>query len=118
MYHTNLRSRDRALRVGSHLDVPPVLEPYGEPGASFLELGPKVEKASAHRPLALATGSPGDGYLCHPFLVHVAQPHHGTRPRFMAQPPLLPAVPYELSRTDGDYSAVEFAIRRGLAQEN
>jgi hypothetical protein len=26
-------------------------------------------------------------------------------------------VPYELERADGDYSAVEFAIRRGLAQE-
>ncbi|WP_413254249.1 phytanoyl-CoA dioxygenase family protein [Streptomyces canus] len=136
MYHTNLRSRDRALlmlflfsevtetdaptriRVGSHLDVPPVLEPYGEQGASFLELGPKVDKASAHRPLAHATGSPGDVYLCHPFLVHAAQPHHGTHPRFMAQPPLLPAVPYELDRPDGDYSAVEFAIRRGLAREH
>ncbi|MFF7135821.1 MULTISPECIES: phytanoyl-CoA dioxygenase family protein [unclassified Streptomyces] len=136
MYHTNLRSRDRALlmlflfsevteadaptriRVGSHLDVPPVLEPYGEQGASFLELGPQVDKASAHRPLAHATGSPGDVYLCHPFLVHAAQAHHGTNPRFMAQPPLLPAEQYELHRPDGDYSAVEFAIRRGLAQEN
>lgn len=135
LYHSNLRSRGRALlmlflfsevteadaptriRVGSHLDVPPVLEPYGEAGASFLELGPKVAEASAHRPLAHATGRPGDVFLCHPFLVHAAQPHHGTRPRFMAQPPLYPAVPYELERADGDYSAVEFAIRRGLAQE-
>lgn len=105
------------IRVGSHLDVPPVLEPYGEAGASFLELGPKVAGASAHRPLALATGRPGDVYLCHPFLVHAAQPHHGTRPRLMAQPPLYPAVPHELERADGGYSAVESAIRRGLAQE-
>ncbi|WP_171109474.1 MULTISPECIES: phytanoyl-CoA dioxygenase family protein [unclassified Streptomyces] len=130
--HTNLRSRDRALlmlflfsevteadaptriRVGSHLDVPPVLEPYGEDGASFLELGPKVDAVSAHRPLAYATGRPGDVYLCHPFLVHAAQPHHGTRPRFMAQPPLHPAEQLRLERADGDYSAVEFAIRRGL----
>ncbi|MFF4269320.1 phytanoyl-CoA dioxygenase family protein [Streptomyces sp. NPDC001536] len=134
--HTNLRSRDRALlmlflfsevteadaptriRVGSHLDVPPVLAPYGEEGASFLELGPKVAEASAHRPLAHATGRPGDVYLCHPFLVHSAQPHHGTRPRFMAQPPLMSAVPHELEQVDGNYSPVEFAIRRGLAREN
>lgn len=134
--HTNVHSKDRALlmlflfsevteadaptriRVGSHLDVPPVLAPYGEVGASFLELGPKVAEASAHRPLAHATGGPGDVYLCHPFLVHAAQPHHGTRPRFMAQPPLHPSVPLELERPDGDYSAVEFAIRRGLAREN
>jgi hypothetical protein len=133
-YFTNLRSRDRALlmlflfsevtetdaptrvRVGSHLDVPPLLEPYGETGVSGLEIAPKLVEASADRPLAYATGSPGDVYLCHPFLVHAAQPHHGTRPRFMAQPPLMPAVPYELDRPDGDYSAVEYAIRRGLAK--
>ncbi|MET9973035.1 phytanoyl-CoA dioxygenase family protein [Streptomyces sp. NPDC006356] len=134
--HTNLRSKDRALlmlflfsevteenaptriRVGSHLDVPPVLAPYGETGASFLELGPKVAEASAHRPLAHATGNPGDVYLCHPFLVHAAQPNHGIRPRFMAQPPLHTSGPLELERPDGNYSAVEFAIRRGLAREN
>ncbi|WP_432423012.1 phytanoyl-CoA dioxygenase family protein [Streptomyces pseudovenezuelae] len=133
-WHTNLRSRERALlmlflfsevteadaptriRVGSHLDVPPVLEPYGEAGASFLELGPKVAAASADRPLAHATGHPGDVYLCHPFLVHAAQPHHGTHPRFMAQPPLYLDAPLELDRTDGNYSAVEFAIRRGLSE--
>ena len=73
--------------------------------------------ASAHRPLALATGSPGDVFLCHPFLVHAAQPHHGTRPRFMAQPPLMPAAPYELERADGAYSPVEIAIRLGLGQD-
>ncbi|MBO0916511.1 phytanoyl-CoA dioxygenase, partial [Streptomyces laculatispora] len=64
-----------------------------------------------------ATGSPGDVFLCHPFLVHAAQPHHGVRPRFMAQPPLMPAAPYELERADGAYSPVEIAIRRGLGQD-
>jgi hypothetical protein len=132
---TNLRSRGRALlmlmlytevteenaptriRVGSHLDVPRVLEPYGEKGASSLTLGPKVAEASAGRPLTYATGKPGDVYLCHPFLVHAAQPHHGDRPRFMGQPPLMPAAPYELERSNGDYSVVEQAIRRGLSSE-
>lgn len=134
--YTNLRSRDRALlmlflfsevgeadaptriRVGSHLDVPPLLEPYGEEGVSGLEIAPDLVTASAHRPLAYATGRPGDVYLCHPFLVHAAQPHHGTRPRFMAQPPLHPAVPYELERADDNYSAVEFAIRQGLGKND
>ncbi|OLZ66384.1 phytanoyl-CoA dioxygenase [Streptomyces sp. IMTB 2501] len=133
-YFANLRSRDRALlmlflfsdvteadaptliRVGSHLDVPTLLEPYGEAGASILELGPLLDRASAHRPLAYATGRPGDVYVCHPFLVHTAQPHHGTRPRFMAQPPLLPVLPHELERSDGSYSPVEQAIRRGLGR--
>ncbi|MGW3204446.1 phytanoyl-CoA dioxygenase family protein [Streptomyces sp. NPDC001135] len=133
-YFANLRSRDRALlmlflfsevteadaptriRVGSHLDVPPLLEPYGEAGVSGLQIAPRLVEASAHRPLAYATGRPGDVYLCHPFLVHAAQPHHGTRPRFMAQPPLSLAVPYELDRPDGAYSPVEQAIRRGLGR--
>ncbi|MFI1166181.1 phytanoyl-CoA dioxygenase family protein [Streptomyces sp. NPDC020801] len=135
-HYANLRSKDRALlmlflfsevgeddaptriRVGSHLDVPRLLQPYGEAGVSGLEIAPQLVEASAHRPLAYATGRPGDVYLCHPFLVHAAQPHHGTRPRFMAQPPLYPAVPYELDRPDGDHSAVEFAIRRGLTRED
>ncbi|WP_326670837.1 phytanoyl-CoA dioxygenase family protein [Streptomyces sp. NBC_01257] len=134
-YFTNLRSRGRALlmlflfsevgeedaptriRVGSHLDVPKVLEKYAEEGAGGPTLAPDLVAASAHRPLALATGSPGDVFLCHPFLVHAAQPHHGRRPRFMAQPPLMPAAPYELERADGAYSPVETAIRRGLGRD-
>ena len=35
----------------------------------------------------------------------------------VAQPPLYPAVPYELERADGNHSPVERAIRRGLAQD-
>ncbi|MFF2848929.1 phytanoyl-CoA dioxygenase family protein [Streptomyces sp. NPDC058001] len=131
--YTNLRSRDRSLlmlflfsevgeadaptriRVGSHLDMPRILAPYGEEGVSGLEIAAEIDAASAHRPLAYATGRPGDVFLCHPFLVHAAQPHHGSRPRFLAQPPLHPAVPYELERADGAYSPVERAIRAGLA---
>ncbi|MGL5911229.1 MAG: phytanoyl-CoA dioxygenase family protein, partial [Phycicoccus sp.] len=79
------------VRVGSHLDVPAVLAPYGEEGVTTVD----VDEVSRSRPVALATGSPGDVYLCHPFLVHAAQPHHGTRPRFMSQPGIEPAVPVD-----------------------
>ncbi|SEN85199.1 phytanoyl-CoA dioxygenase family protein [Actinacidiphila rubida] len=105
------------IRVGSHLDVPPVLVPYGERGASIFTFAREVDEASAHRPLAHATGRAGDVFLCHPFLVHAAQPHHGTRPRFMAQPPLHPAVEPRTEREDGAYSPVERAIRQGLGLE-
>ncbi|GLW63131.1 phytanoyl-CoA dioxygenase [Actinomadura rubrobrunea] len=104
------------IRVGSHLDVPPILEPAGEEGLTFLEAAQKAVPASEHRPVALATGRAGDVYLCHPFVVHSAQPHHGTEPRFMAQPPLYPAEPLRLERPDGAYSPVEAAIRRGLGR--
>lgn len=133
-YHANLRSRDRALlmlflftevgqddaptriRVGSHLDVPPVLRAYGEAGASVFDVAEEIERASAHRPVTTATGVPGDVFLCHPFLVHAAQPHHGRRPRFLAQPPLHPAEPVDPDRPDGAHSPVEAAIRTGLAR--
>ena len=54
-----------------------------------------------------ATGTEGTVYLCHPFLVHAAQAHHGTTPRFLAQPPLYPRVALELERRDGNYSLVK-----------
>ncbi|WP_329520128.1 phytanoyl-CoA dioxygenase family protein [Spirillospora sp. NBC_01491] len=126
-YRVNVASRGRALlmlfllsdvgedeaptriRVGSHLDVPPILEPAGDAGLGFMELAGRAVQATEHRPVALATGRAGDVYLCHPFLVHAAQPHRGGRPRFMAQPPLAPAAPVR-----GGGSPVEAAIRRGL----
>ncbi|GAA0598514.1 phytanoyl-CoA dioxygenase family protein [Actinomadura livida] len=98
------------IRTGSHLDVPPILEPAGEEGLPFMELAAGAVPASEHRPVALATGEAGDVYLCHPFLVHAAQPHHGREPRFMAQPPLLPSGPLPAS------SPVRIAIDRGLGR--
>jgi hypothetical protein len=44
----------------------------------------------------LATGSLGDVYLCHPFLVHTGTAHRGRTPRFMAQPPLRSVDPLDL----------------------
>ncbi|MFE1176206.1 phytanoyl-CoA dioxygenase family protein [Streptomyces sp. NPDC058773] len=104
------------LRVGSHLDVAALLGPEGEAGLSFMDLARRAVPATEHRPLALATGRAGDVFLCHPFLVHAAQPHRGTEPRFLAQPPLLPRPGQDPSpaRPDGAHSPVEAAIRRGL----
>jgi hypothetical protein len=107
------------IRVGSHMDVPKILAPYGDRGASVMTVSPDVAAASAHRPVALATGHAGDVFLCHPFLVHAAQPHHGERPRFMAQPPLYPSEdfplgPYTLRVTDAEPSPVGATIRAAL----
>lgn len=99
------------IRAGSHLDMAKFLEPAGEAGMSLRELD---FECSAHRPQVLAVGEAGTVYLCHPLLVHAAQPHHGTQPRFMAQPPLYPKKPFVLHRDDGNYSPVELAIRKGL----
>ncbi|MBC7922771.1 MAG: phytanoyl-CoA dioxygenase family protein [Ferruginibacter sp.] len=101
------------ILVGSHSDVPRLLKPAGDAGLSFLELAQELNQ-SLDRPVAFATGEAGTVYLCHPFLIHAAQPHRGSTPRFMAQPPLHPAEPLRLHRNDGRYSPVEQAIRSGL----
>lgn len=101
------------IRIGSHLDVPRLLKPAGEAGLSYLELAEMLD-TTEERPLAYATGEAGTVYLCHPFLIHAAQQHLGSRPRFMAQPPLYPAQPVQLHRAEGSYSPVEVAIRMGL----
>jgi len=102
------------LREGSHHDVARMLAPAGEQGLTLGELAANRFAESAHRNVVTATGEAGTVYLCHPFLVHAAQRHRGTRPRFLAQPPLLPAVPLALERPTGDYSPVELAIKRAL----
>jgi hypothetical protein len=109
-WRVNARSRGRALlmlflfsdvgendaptriRVGSHRDMARVLDPAGEAGLTLRELAANGFDETAHCPEALATGDAGTVYLCHPFLVHAAQVHRGSNPRFMAQPPLLPRV--------------------------
>ncbi len=81
------------IRVGSHADIARQLAPAGEAGLTLGELAADGFATSAQRPVVTATGEAGTVYLCHPFLVHGAQPHRGRRPRFLAQPPLLPVDP-------------------------
>jgi hypothetical protein len=104
------------IRLGSHRDVARRLAPAGEEGLSLKELAKNGFAETANRREMAATGEAGTVYLCHPFLVHAAQPHRGTRPRFMAQPPLFPTEPLRLRRGDGDYSPVEQAIREALTE--
>jgi hypothetical protein len=89
------------IRRGSHHDVAKVLDehPLDAVQASLL-----VDDVTAHRPVAHATGRPGDMYLVHPFTVHAADEHRGLTPRFMAQSPVLltepltPSTPSPLAR--------------------
>ena len=104
------------IRVGSHRDIARQLAPAGEQGLSLRDLAANGFNETAGRPEVLATGAAGTVYLCHPFLVHAAQPHRGTEPRFMAQPPLMPADDLVLDRDDGSYSPVEQAIREALRE--
>jgi hypothetical protein len=102
------------IRTGSHLDVARLLKPTGKKGLSFLELAKELSVTEGRNEVT-ATGSAGTVYLCHPFLVHAAQKHRGTTPRFVAQPPLQPAKDFQLQQFDGNYSPVEMAIRNAIS---
>jgi hypothetical protein len=104
------------IRAGSHIDIARQLAPAGEAGLTLRELAAGGFAGSVARPEVAAVGEAGTVYLCHPFLVHAAQRHRGTVPRFLAQPPLLPREPVCLSRPNGDYSPVERAILEAIGK--
>ncbi|MCK1357656.1 phytanoyl-CoA dioxygenase family protein [Bradyrhizobium sp. 199] len=102
------------IRKGSHATIARELLPYGEDGATLRQLAAENWASTRDCEIELATGAAGSVYLCHPFLVHAAQAHRGKRPRFMAQPPLLPKGEFDPALQP---SPVQIAIRRacGLA---
>jgi hypothetical protein len=102
------------IKAGSHLDIARILKPEGELGLSVRELAAKLSHLT-QRDEMLATGAAGTVYLCHPFLVHAAQPHHGTAPRFLAQPPLLLKNDLMQENETGNRSPVEIAIQIGIS---
>ena len=80
------------LLVGSHLNVPRVLAPFGERGVFFGDVIGHSPASMFLRSRAHATGRAGDVYVCHPFLVHRATwPHRGAGPRILAQPEIATA---------------------------
>lgn len=126
-WRVNIKSRGRALlmlfllsdvgpddaptriRRGSHATIARELLRFGEEGASLRQLAAEGFVSTEDCPVDLATGDAGTVYLCHPFLVHAAQPHRGRKPRFMAQPPLVPRVAFDPSLPP---SPVQVAIRK------
>jgi len=111
---SDVTDEDAPTRIinGSHLHVAKLLQPKGEDGLSFMELANKLPDLS-DREETLAIGKAGTVYLCHPFLVHAAQRHRGTVPKFMAQPPLLLRGAFHVIGTE-TCSPVEEAIRNAI----
>jgi hypothetical protein len=97
------------IRKASHATIARELLPYGDAGATLRLLSADGYASTEHCDVELATGAAGTVYLCHPFVVHAAQPHRGERPRFMAQPPLLPRRELDPALPP---SPVQVAIRR------
>jgi hypothetical protein len=102
------------ILVGSHLDVPRVLAPFGARGVFCGDVAGDLPGSTFKRSRARATGRAGDVYVCHPFLIHRATwPHLGSGPRVVAQPEIAHHEPFAL-RDGTDVCAVERAILRGL----
>lgn len=97
----------------SHIDVARLLSKEDDLGLSFMELANKLD-GLPKREEVYATGKAGTVYLCHPFLVHSAQTHKGSTPKFMAQPPLLLRNELTIANSDIGYAPVEQAIRLAL----
>jgi hypothetical protein len=97
------------IRKGSHLTIARELLPHGERGATLRQLSANGYASTEDCEVELATGAAGTVYLCHPFLVHAAQPHRGREPRFLAQPPLLPKAEFDPALPP---SPVQIAIRQ------
>ncbi|MGI4791598.1 MAG: hypothetical protein ACRYFS_22475 [Janthinobacterium lividum] len=64
------------------------------------------------------TGSTGDVFLCHPFLLHTVSQNHGGKARFITNPPVSLKEPMDFNRDDlNGFSPVEQAILNGLGVE-
>ncbi|PWK56131.1 hypothetical protein [Silicimonas algicola] len=95
-------------RLGSHRIVARELASRGGEGMTLGELSADGYVSTADCEEVAATGAAGTVWLCHPFIVHAAQALRGRRPRFMAQPPLLPRGPQDPA------SPVQTAIRLAM----
>jgi len=103
------------MRVGSHLDVPPVLVDRGLDGLHFVEVVPRLAEIES-RPVALATGRAGDVYLCHPFLVHAADRNRGRRPRVIATSVLTPRSRMRIAPSSRQVAPIEQAVKLALGR--
>jgi hypothetical protein len=108
------RDAPTVIQTGSHFDVAKILEPEGEKGLSFIELAQRIQTIPAKETVT-ATGKAGTVYLCHPFIVHAAQNHYGTLPKFMAQPALLTKKDFNINQPEALLCPVEQAILIGLS---
>jgi hypothetical protein len=92
-----------------------MLAPADEAGLSLRELAAKGFEETAHRQEALATGETSTVAYAIRFSFMLRN-RIATRPRFMAQLPLLPKETMCLGRKDDECSPVELAIRQALRQ--
>jgi hypothetical protein len=136
-WFVNYRSKERALLLlclitdvgmddapsrllpGSHLEMARLLAPAGEEGLPGAYGGQESEipLPASRSGEVFATGSAGDVFVCHPFLVHAASwPHRGEQPRFLAQPPITVSNGLDLDGRLNRLSPVARTIRLAISE--
>ena len=109
-----------AMIRGSHLTVARTVAD-ARSGSNWDDLKPVLSAAGALNPseseIAHLVGQAGDVALMHPFLIHGFGANHGSRIRFACNPLVELRDNAQLERTDGGYSAVELALRKGMGLE-
>jgi len=106
-----------AMIRGSHLVVARAIADAGG-GVSWDALKPVLSAAGVLDPsesqIAHLVGQAGDVALMHPFLIQGFGANKGTRIRFACNPLVQLKDDARVDRSDGRYSAVELALRKGL----
>ena len=100
---------------GSHQTVAQILYQFEEEGLTFMDLANRFDKPSPDK-IDFAIGQAGTVYLCHPFLIHAAQEHKGSSPRFMAQPSLISKRRFIIDDLVKFLCPIEKAIINGIYQ--
>lgn len=108
---SNVGEKDTPTRIrkGSHATIARELLPHEEAGMTLRQLSTDGYASTEGCDIALATGEAGTVYLGQPFVVHAAQSHQGTEPRFTAQPPLKSSMEFDPAMPP---SPVQIAIRK------
>lgn len=105
-----------AVSLGSHKLVTRILAEAGPLGLPSQEAGKLINQ---HRPenIIEATGSPGDVYLCHPFMRHSASMNTGNSVRIITNKCFPLDEPMNLWRDrPEDFSTVEYSIVAALRE--
>jgi hypothetical protein len=102
---------------GSHLTVARAIAD-ARAGVNWDDLKQTLSATGVLNPsesqIAHLVGQAGDVALMHPFLIHGFGANHGNRIRFACNPLVQLKDDARLERSDGQYSAVEMALRKGL----
>ena len=105
-----------AVSLGSHKLVTRILAEAGPMGLASQDAGKLINHHRADNVIE-ATGSPGDVYLCHPFMRHSASMNTGDRVRIITNKCFPLDEPMNLWRDKlEDFSTVEFSLIEELKE--